>query len=71
MNELIQLILSVATLLGFAFKVYQNIDKRDDELTERITALESRLRSHEIECQTRNKYIENILERLERALDVA
>jgi hypothetical protein len=69
MNELIQTALGLATLLGFALKAYNLIDKRNDALSEKMASLEARIHAHEIECQTRNRYTENILERLERALD--
>lgn len=69
MNEIIQLALSAATLLGFALKIYSKMDERNDELSDKIAALESRIRAHEVECQTRNKYIENVLQRLEHSLD--
>ncbi|BAY10631.1 hypothetical protein [Calothrix sp. NIES-2098] len=69
MSDIIQTALGVATLLGFALKIYQNIDKRNDELTEKIASLEARIRAHEVECQTRNHYFETILKRVENALD--
>lgn len=69
MNDIIQTALGIATLLGFAIKAYAIIDKRNDALSEKMASLEARIYAHEIECQTRNRYIEIILERLEKALD--